>query len=103
MIIAILSYVAAFAYLLAGLRIICYQRNGARYRRWVSLVASGIAGCCLASAVEIVFLKVPAGLSQAALAVCLCILLFKSGGNVANMLRATAGAGRKGGRHEAVG
>ena len=99
MIAMLLSWVAAIAYLLAGLRIICYQRNGARYRRWVSLAASGIAGCCLASAVEIVFLKVPAGLAQAALSVCLCYLLFRSRGNVANMLRATDL--HRGGRHVA--
>lgn len=100
MIIALLSWIAAIAYLLAGLRIICYQRNGSRYRRWVSLAASGIAGCCLASAVEIIFLKVPAGFAQAALSVCLCYLLFRSRGNVAHMLRATD-PHRAGGQHVA--
>lgn len=103
MIALLLSWVAATAYLLAGLRIICFQRNGARYRRWVSLSASGIAGCCLASAVEIVFLNAPAGFAQAALAVCLCVLLFRSRGNVADMLRPPGRApGSSGGAHEAV-
>lgn len=103
MIALLLSWVAALAYLLAGLRIICFQRNGARYRRWVSLAASAIAGCCLASAVEIVFLKAPAGFAQAALAVCLCVLLFRSRGNVADMLRSPARpSSSTGGTHEAV-
>lgn len=103
MIALLFSWIAATTYLLAGLRIICFQRNGARHRRWVSLSAAVIAGCCFALVVEIVFLNAPAGFAQAALAVFLCVLLFRSRGNVADMLRPPSkDSDSSGGAHEDV-
>ena len=52
-----LTGITLAAYLLGGLRLICYQRNGARYRRLISLAAAAIIAACLCGAVEILFYR----------------------------------------------
>lgn len=78
---------AAIAYLASGVRLLCFQRNGARYRRGVSLLASLLIGTLLCSGLEILLYQRPVSVWQAVLAVLLCILVYRSRGNLAALLR----------------
>ena len=82
-----LTGITLAAYLLGGLRQICYQRNGARYRRLISLVAVAIIAACLCGAVEILFYRHHPSPSQTVLAVVVCLLSVRSHGNLAHLLR----------------
>lgn len=83
----LLPVIAALAYVLIALRVVCYQRNGSRYRRGISLVATAIVAACLVGAVEIVFYKPHVSASQTVLAMLLCFIVFRCRGNVAALLR----------------
>ncbi len=83
----LLPVIAALAYVLIALRVVCYQRNGARYRWGVSQVATVIVAACLVGAVEIVFYKPHVSASQTVLAMMLCFIVFRCRGNVAALLR----------------
>lgn len=82
-----LTGITLAAYLLGGLRLICYQRNGARYRRLISLVATAIVAACLCGAVEILFYHQQPSPSQTVLAVVICLLCVRSRGNLAHLFR----------------
>ena len=84
----LLPVIAALAYVLIALRVVCYQRNGARYRWGVSLVATVIVAASLVGAGEIIFYKPHVSASQAVLAWLLCFIVFRCRGNVAALLRA---------------
>ena len=84
---AALPVIAALTYVLIALRVVCYQRNGARYRWGVSLVATVIVAASLVGAGEIIFYKPHVRASQAGLAWLLCFIVFRCRGNVAALLR----------------
>jgi len=84
-----LTVVTVLAYALGALRLICYQRNGARYRRGIGLLASALIAAFLGGIVEIVVFRQLPGGAQAALAVLLTMLVIRSRGNVAELLRRT--------------
>lgn len=83
----LLPVIAALAYVLIALRVVCYQRNGARYRWGVSLVATVIVAASLVGAGEIILYKPHVSASQAVLAWLLCFIVFRCRGNVAALLR----------------
>ncbi len=78
---------AAVAYLASALRLLCFQRNGARIRRGISLLACLLIGALLCAGLEILLYQRPVSLWQAAIAVLLCILVYRSRGNLAALLR----------------
>lgn len=78
---------AAVAYLASALRLLCFQRNGARIRRGISLLACLMIGALLCAGLEILLYQRPVSLWQAAIAVLLCILVYRSRGNLAALLR----------------
>lgn len=82
-----LTGITLAAYLLGGLRLICYQRNGARYRRLISLAAVATIAACLCGAVEILFYRQHPSPSQTVLAVVACLLFVRSRGNLAHLFR----------------
>ncbi|EOK5393413.1 hypothetical protein AO946_23380 [Pseudomonas aeruginosa] len=78
---------AALAYLASALRLLCFQRNGARIRRGISLLACLLIGALICAGLEILLYQRPVSLWQAAIAVLLCILVYRSRGNLAALLR----------------
>lgn len=82
--------IAAIAYLLSALRLACYTRRDARYRRSISLLASLFGGVLCICGLEILLDRQPTSFGQAAAIVLLCILIFRSRGNVAALLRPSA-------------
>ncbi len=78
---------AALAYLASALRLLCFQRNGARIRRGISLLACLLIGALICAGLEIILYQRPVSLWQAAIAVLLCILVYRSRGNLAALLR----------------
>lgn len=78
---------AAVAYLASALRLLCFQRNGARIRRGISLLACLLIGALICAGLEIILYQRPVSPWQAAIAVLLCILVYRSRGNLAALLR----------------
>ena len=78
---------AAIAYLASGLSLLCFQRNGARYRRGISLLACLLIAALLCAGLEVLLYQRPVSPWQAAIAVLLCILIYRSRGNLAALLR----------------
>lgn len=79
--------VTALAYLLGALRLACYSRSGARYRRGMSLLASLFGAAMCINGLEMLLYQPPVSLWQAITAVLLCTLIHRSRGNVAALLR----------------
>ena len=78
---------AAIAYLASALRLLCFQRNGARIRRGISLLACLLIGSLLCASLEILLYQRPVSPWQTSVAVLLCILVCRSRGNLAALLR----------------
>ncbi|MCI3908855.1 phage holin family protein [Pseudomonas viridiflava] len=79
--------VTAAAYLLAALRLACYCRGQSRYRRSLSLLASLFGASLSLCGLEILLLRPPVSLWHALTSVLLCLLIFRSKGNVAALMR----------------
>jgi len=80
----------AAAYLLAALRLACYCRGQARYRRGVSLFASVFGASLSLCGLEILLYRPPVSLWHALSSVLMCLLIFRSQGNVAALMRPRA-------------
>ncbi len=63
------------------------ESNGARIRRGISLVACLLIAALLCAGLEILLYQRPVSPWQAAIAVLLCILVYRSRGNLAALLR----------------
>ena len=85
----LLPMLAALAYIASALRLVCFQRNGARIRRGISLLACLLIGALFCAGLEILLYQRPVSPWQAAIAVLLCILVYRSRGNLAALLRPT--------------
>jgi hypothetical protein len=85
----LLPMLTALAYLAAALRLVAFHRNGARYRRGISLLACLLIAALLCAGLEILLYQLPVSPWQAAIAVLLCILVYRSRGNLAALLRPT--------------
>jgi hypothetical protein len=83
----LIQLAAVVAYFASGLRLLCFQRNGARYRRGISLLACLLIGALLCAGIEILLYQRPVSPWQTAIAVLLCILIYRSRGNLAALLR----------------
>lgn len=88
-IIALLPMITALAYLGAAVRLLCFSRKGFRYRRGMSLLAAVLIGTLLCAALDIILNATPVTLWQAVLALLICILVVRSRGNVAALMRFT--------------
>lgn len=83
----LIPFITAVAYLLSALRLVCYSRGDARFRRGVSLLASLFGAALCLSGLEILLYRPPVSIWHAVTTVLLCILIFRSRGNVAALLR----------------
>jgi hypothetical protein len=81
------ALITATAYLLSALRLACYCRGASRFRWGVSLSASLLGAALCLSALDILLSKSPVSLWHGVSTVLLCILIFRSRGNVAALLR----------------
>ncbi|WP_315807479.1 phage holin family protein [Pseudomonas sp. C9-3] len=84
-----LSLITAIAYILAALRMAYYQRGTSRFRRGISTIASLLGGTLFISGLEILLNREPVSIWHSANIVLLCVLVFRSRGNVAALLRPT--------------
>ena len=82
-----MAMLLALIWLYVALRLVCYQRNGARYRRAVSWAAYALMVGAFSRAVAISIEHAPAHWSEAIVAAAMAVLLWRSRGNVAGMLR----------------
>ncbi|WEJ70329.1 phage holin family protein [Pseudomonas sp. PSE14] len=83
----IVPLITAVAYLMAALRLACFKRDGARYRRGMSLLASLLGASMAISGLEILLYRPPVSIWHGVTACLLCLLIFRSRGNVAALLR----------------
>ncbi|PBK04013.1 hypothetical protein CNQ84_11715 [Pseudomonas abyssi] len=79
----------AATHIITALRLVCYRRRGARIRRGISLLAALLIGTLLCNAVDIIIYRQPVTLWQGSLAILLLILVYRSRGNLAALLRPT--------------
>ncbi len=86
-ILSLLPLVTTLAYVSAALRLVCFNRHGYRYRRGISLLASLLIGILLCAALELILYRPLVSPWQSLLAVLLCVLVYRSGGNVAALMR----------------
>lgn len=88
-IIALLPMITAVAYLIAAVRLLCFHREGFRYRWGMSLLAAVLIGTLLCGALDIILNAAKVTLWQTILAVLISILVVRSRGNVASLMRFT--------------
>ncbi|WP_397377125.1 phage holin family protein [Pseudomonas sp.] len=86
---SLLPLLAAVAYIASAMRLVCFQRNGARIRRGISLLACLLIAALLCAGLEILLYHKPVSPWQTAVAVLLCIIVYRSRGNLATLLRPT--------------
>lgn len=82
--------VAVMANLATALRLICYQRQGARYRLGMSLLAYALIVCTGGYAIDVVINHAPASPWVAGISLILAVLVFRARGNVAAVVRIEA-------------
>lgn len=87
MITTLLPLLAAVAYIASAIRLVCFKRNGGRIRRGISLIACMLIASLLCSGLEILLYQPTVSPWQTAIAVLLCILVYRSRGNLAAILR----------------
>ncbi|MEH6565106.1 MAG: phage holin family protein [Halopseudomonas sp.] len=84
---ALLPIVVTIAYLLAAARLLSFNRCGYRVRRGMSLLASLMIGALLCAGLDQLLYQHPVSPWQAMIAVLVCVLVYRSRGNVAAMMR----------------
>lgn len=82
-----LAILTALAYMAAALRMVLYHRGDARFRRGISTIAALLGGTLFISGLEILLYREPVSIWHAASIILLCVLVFRSRGNVAALLR----------------
>lgn len=85
-----LESIVIFTWLYVACRLVCFRRDGARYRFWVSVAAYVLMCGAFARAVAIGIEHQPAHWSEAAIALALAALAWRARGNVACMMRRRA-------------
>lgn len=81
-----IEIIVSGAWLYVTCRLMCFRRNGARYRKWVSGAAYVLMCGAFARVVAILIQHQPTHLSEAAIALTVAVLVWRSRGNVAYML-----------------
>lgn len=78
--------IAVIAYMLCGIRIVCFNRNDTDFHRAYSFLATLLIASFMGQAVHILFFKDPVTLWDAIFAVLLTIIIYRSKGNVAKLI-----------------
>lgn len=80
------QFIALIAYMICGVRIICFNSEGLRHRQGYSVLAAILIGSFIGQSVHILFFKDPVTLWDAVFAVLLAVLIIKAKGNVAKLI-----------------
>lgn len=78
--------VALIAYMICGLRIICFDAQGLQHRRVYSVIATILIAAFMGQSVHILFFKDPVTLWDAIFAILLAVLILRTKGNVAKLI-----------------
>lgn len=78
--------VALIAYMICGLRIICFDAQGLKHRRGYSVIATILIAAFMGQSVHILFFKDPVTLWDAIFAILLAVLILRTKGNVAKLI-----------------
>ncbi|AZP30622.1 phage holin family protein [Acinetobacter pittii] len=81
--------IALIAYLICGLRIICFDAEGLNHRRGFSILATILITAFIGQSIHILFFKDPVTLWDAVFAVLLAVLICRAKGNVAKLIWST--------------
>lgn len=81
------ALIALAAHIAALVRVLTYQRNGARHRHHVSWIAWALVAVSGGSAIELTLHAKSVGFFEASTAVLLALFVFGARGNVARLLR----------------
>ncbi|TGU87545.1 phage holin family protein [Acinetobacter pittii] len=81
--------IALIAYLICGLRIICFDAEGLKHRRGFSILATILITAFIGQSIHILFFKDPVTLWDAVFAVLLAVLICRAKGNVAKLIWST--------------
>ncbi|MDQ8995195.1 phage holin family protein [Acinetobacter soli] len=84
------QFIAIVAYLLCGIRIVCFNRNDTDFHRGYSFLATLLIASFMGQAVHILFFKDPVTLWDAIFAVLLAVLICRAKGNVAKLIWSTS-------------
>ncbi|KAF1024415.1 MAG: hypothetical protein GAK29_02575 [Acinetobacter bereziniae] len=82
--------ITLIAYMICGLRIICFDSAGLRHRRGFSILATILIASFIGQSVHILFFKDPVTLWDAIFAVLLAVLICRAKGNVAKLIWSTS-------------
>lgn len=80
------QFIALIAYMICGVRIICFNPTGLQHRRGYSILATILIGAFMGQTIHILFYKDPVTLWDAIFAVLLCVLILRTKGNVAKLI-----------------
>lgn len=78
--------VALIAYMICGLRIICFDAQGLQHRRGYSVIATILIAAFMGQSVHILFFKDPVTLWDAIFAILLAVLILRTKGNVSKLI-----------------
>ena len=78
--------VALIAYMICGLRIICFDAQGLQHRRGYSVIATILIAAFMGQSVHILFFKDPVTLWDALFAILLAVLILRTKGKVAKLI-----------------
>lgn len=81
--------IALMAYMICGLRIICFKKQGQHHAGYATAAAILIAAF-IGQSIHILFFKDPVTLWDAIFAVLLAVLVWRSKGNVAKLIWSTS-------------
>lgn len=84
----IFAVVTALSLSISALRLVCYQRQGARFKRSISMLAYLLIVCLGGGAIDIVLNHSVVHWWQAGIAVVFAVLVWRARGNVAVLTRA---------------
>ena len=82
--------IALIAYMICGIRIICFDAEGLRHRHGFSILATILIAAFIGQSVHILFFKDPVTLWDAIFAVLLAVLICRAKGNVAKLIWSAA-------------
>jgi len=82
--------IALIAYMICGIRIICFDAEGLRHRHGFSILATILIAAFIGQSVHILFFKDPVTLWDAIFAVLLVVLICRAKGNVAKLIWSTS-------------
>lgn len=82
--------IALIAYMICGIRIICFDAEGLSHHRGFSILATLLIASFIGQSIHILFFKDPVTLWDAIFAILLAVLICRAKGNVAKLIWSTS-------------